>query len=321
MNMNAWSKKTKLLVALGISGILLATVAFAGTSATPGYDAFKEMLRTAEAEGTTSEFMHVGAFQFQVDVADKGEAIIQVKGSGQADETNREMSADLMLKSKGLDKQLQVYGNKEQVILLDVAEQAAYIVKPGEFKEGYQDHEDWVADAEDRQRHHGDWNPKSEALLDYFVGDMKNDFEIVTGTDGSKDIVLDLQASEIPAIVNLIAGMGDEDHYEGRYEEAKTLHAAQLEGLPLFNALKALETELPKITENIEVHAIRILFDRNPENSLVGLNFELRVSGTDKVGQQHALEVTAAFSENKEQPGKIVPITLDGKRIYEIKEQ
>lgn len=320
MKLNAWSRKTKVLVALGVSVLLLATVVFAGTSATPGYDAFKEMLRTADADAANAKPFKTGSFSFNVDIVDNKQAVIALQGTGQASEVDKEMSAEITLKASSLEKQLKVYGNSEQVILLDVADQAAYVGKPSDTPHGQPGNEAWEASHEEYANHQRDFDSKSEAVLDFFVGDMKKDFEVITAADGSSDIVLDLEASEIPAIVNLMASMGSDAHHSDAPYQHEDRSAAYLKGLPLFDTLKALETELPMLEKDITVHALRLVFDRNTENELIGLSTALQVSGVDAAGKFHELSIAATISMVPGQAAKIVPISLDGKRVYEIKE-
>lgn len=320
MKLNAWSRKTKVLVALGISVLLLATVAFAGTSATPGYDAFKEMLRTADRDEARVKHFESGSFSFNVDIVDNKQAIIALQGTGQASKEDKEMSAEIILKASSLEKKLKVYGNSEQFIVLDVADQAAYVGKPSDTPHGQADKEAWAEEHGRFSHHQRDFDSKSEAVLDFFVGDMKKDFEVITAADGSSDIVLDLEASEIPAIVNLMASMGNDSHHGDSPYHREDHSAAYLKGLPLFDALKALETELPMLEKDIAVHALRLVFDRNTENELIVLSTALQVSGVDAAGKFHNLSIEATFKRVPGQGAEILPISLDGKRVYEIKE-
>lgn len=314
MTTNLWNRKTKTLLALSVAAMMLLAVVFAGTSATPGYDAFKEMIRTQAADRGSEHPFKEGAFDFNVALWDKDQVLFSVAGSGQGDANEKAFGATLKLQAAGLDKDLQLYGTQETFMVLDIADQSVYVGSPKDMdNEAYRDHED--LDDFDRA-----FDPKSEALLDYFVGDMKHGFKIVNGSDGSEDITLKLSASEIPAIVNLLASMkGDDTNHGSRYHAGREadFDATALKGYPLFDALSSLEDLAPELESNVVVQGLEVVFDRNLANELVGMAFTVEVSGLDADQQPHLLKVQASVTERAKANG-LEAISLEGKTVYTL---
>ncbi|MCK8059127.1 MULTISPECIES: hypothetical protein [unclassified Fusibacter] len=298
-------RKTMMITTALAAVLVLALVAYAGTPANAGYEAFKELMKThSENE------MNQGTVSGNLTIVDNGETLVSITGSAIGDHDSETMQADIQLVTGELNKQLSVYGMDNLIYIYDVENNDIYV--------GQDDHTRESRREKKFDKDDGDFSENGEALLDYFVGDMANDFTLVKDSDGSMDISFELTKSEMPAIINLMASAKSDDQFENHESFESDV---DLSAYPLWNELKNAHIEKTELVDQVEVEYINITFDRDTQNELVGIAFEVTVSGLDENQKAHVMTVSGAVAFDSASDVIITPITLEGKNVYELPQE
>ena len=125
-------------------------------------------------------------------------------------------------------------------------------------------------------------NPQAEAILesivDNLVGDLKNQVILKNLGDDEKQISINLEKDEIPALFNLILNLRQT---EDNIEIEPNNRISEILGFTL------KDFEFPKLTSNIQAEKINIeiIVDRNNTIKEMGLEFE--ISGNDAQNNIH----------------------------------
>jgi hypothetical protein len=300
-------RKTMMFTTVIAAVLVLAVFAYAGTPANAGYQAFKELMNNHSEEEIVQ-----GVVSGSITIVDNGETVASISGTAAGNHENETMRADINLVTKELNKQLSVYGLDDVIYIYDAENNDIYVGQEGQDMEARMENKHGKGSDMDH-----DFDGNGEAILDYFVGDLANDFTLVTDADGSTDINFELTKSEMPAIVNLLASAKSNDEFDKH--EAFDNHE-DLSAYPLFNEFKNANFEKTELVDQIEVEYINFIFDRNMQNELVGLAFEVTVSGLDENAVAHVMTVSGSITFDTTSDVTITPITLDGKNVYELPE-
>jgi hypothetical protein len=288
-------KKSKIIMigaALAAMTVFTAT-AFAYTPNTEGYDAFKAVLKANHKSGAAVESATVnGSFTVTVD----GETVLKADGSakmgGAGDKQN--ISGDLDFTLMGVERNASLYSSGgDKVYFVDRTHDLHYRVinlndeHAGEYRE-WSDEEDF----QDRPM-----NKAEEALLDFMVGDLKDNFSVANQADGSKTITVDIGKEDIPLPIRLLMDAASAEERVGR-AHAPEAHAEweQLKQLPFFQGLEGidLEAQLPELTQDVAIEHVRLQMTVDANNEVQGVEGELEVSGKDEAGVTHRVELEGA---------------------------
>lgn len=288
-------KKSKFIMigaAVGAMTLFTAT-AFAYTPNTAGYDAFKAVLKANHTPGAAIESATVGGnFTITVD----GQTVLQADGTGKMGEAGGEhnVSGDLDFTLMGVERHASLYSSgDDKVYLVDRTHDLHYqVVNLDDERAG--EHRDW-SDEEDFQDR--PMNKAEEALLDFLVGDLKDNFSVANQADGSKTITVDISKEDIPLSLRLLMDAASAEERVGR-AHAPEAHAEweQLKKLPFFQGLEGidLEAQLPELTEDVAIEHVRLQMTVDANNEVQGVQGELEVSGKDKAGVTHRVEIEGA---------------------------
>ncbi|MCR2805443.1 hypothetical protein [Paenibacillus soyae] len=287
-------KKSKFIMigsAVGAMTLFTAT-AFAYSPNTEGYDAFKAVLKANHASGDTIESATVGGnFSITVD----GETVLKADGSGKMGEVGgmENVSGDLDFTLMGVERQASLYSSgDDKVYLVDRTHDLHYqVINVDDEHTG--EHHDWSEEEfQDRPM-----NKAEEALLDFLVGDLKDNFSVANQADGSKTITVDISKEDIPLPVRLLMDAASAEERVGR-AHAPEAHAEweQLKQLPFFQGLEGidLEEQLPELTEDVAIEHVRLQMTVDANNEVQGVQGELEVSGKDEAGVTHRVEIEGA---------------------------
>lgn len=287
-------KKSKIMIGAALAAMTVFTAtAFAYTPNTEGYDAFKAVLKANHTSGAAIDSATVnGNFTVTVD----GKTVLKADGLAKMGEAFGEhiVSGDLDFTLMGVERNASLYSNgDDKVYLVDRTHDLHYQVinlddeHAGEYGE-WSDEEDF----QDRPM-----NKAEEALLDFMVGDLKDNFSVENQTDGSKTIAVDISKEDIPLSIRLLMDATSAEDRVGR-AHAPEAHAEweQLKQLPFFQGLEGidLEAQLPELTEDVAIEHVRLQMTVDANNEVQGVQGELEVSGKDEAGVTHRVEIEGA---------------------------
>ena len=294
-------KRNVMIVAVVVALSMLTLVAFAGTEAYIGYETFKDVLRNQDSELTA------GSGKVAIEVTDNNQEILKVNGTFSGDHTEENMSGNLNIEAGSLVKSLQLFGSNNTMYIFDNDNDNVY----------YANHTEDDYEKYDHHKGHDEFDKNSEAVLDFFMGDLKSEFNLVNDQDGSQDIEFELTKDEMPAIINLLSSL---DHDKGDYSNEYDHSDLDVEAYPLFKEFKEANIELPELTDEVVVEYLSLVLDLNTEKRVEGLSFEMAVSGLDADGQAHDLSVKASFELSETILLEEMP-SLDGKTLIELPEE
>ncbi|MEK3884327.1 hypothetical protein [Paenibacillus sp. PL2-23] len=288
-------KKNKLIMigaAVGAMTLFTAT-AFAFTPNTAGYDAFKEVLKANHTSGAVIDSAQVnGNFTITVD----GETVLEADGLMKMKEAGGEpnVSADLDFTLMGVQRQASLYSSGEdEVYLVDRTHDLHYQVINLE-DEHAREHRNGSEDQEAQGR---PMNKAEEALLDFMVGDLKDNFSVAKQADGLRTITVNISKEDIPLLARLIMDAASAEEQIGRAHTPQA-HAEweQLRQLPFFQGFEGidLEARLPELTEDVTIERVLLQMTVDANNEVQGMQGELEVSGKDKAGVTHRVELEGA---------------------------
>jgi len=280
-------KRTLTIIAVLAAVSMLSFAVFAGNDVYEGYERFKDLLRNDQLEES-----HAGTGT--VTILDNGQEVLKVAGSFVGDEEQMNGYGQVTIESDSVSKSLEVYGQNETMYIVDGND----VYTKSHDQEEYGRHGRYQNDFEKDE-----FDSRSEAVMDFFMGDFKDDFTL----DG-ENIVFELTKDEMPAFLNMMSS-GDMDH-DMRDE-------MPLEGYPLLDELKGLETALPELSDT-ELQYIKVTI-KVTDQVVQGLDMNVIVTGLDAAGNTHEIEVIIEANDGSDLEMKT--FELNDQTVYEIKEE
>ncbi|WP_309122558.1 hypothetical protein [Paenibacillus sp.] len=288
-------KKSKVLMAGAAIGAvsLFAVTALASTPNTAGYDAFKAVLKAnQQAEETFASATIDGRFAIAAD----GETIMTLDGTtkmqhaGDAPTASSEFDVTLL----GVERAGSLYYNDEETAyFVDRTHDLHYQVI--NLDHDHADEREWRREGEFQDR---PMTKAQEALLDYMIGDLKNEFGVTHHADGTKTITVDVSRDEIPVPLQLLMDVAAaEDRNERGNAPAPTEEWENMKQLPFFQGLEEglrLQEHLPELTDDVALERVQLQLTVDANNKLQSVQGELEVSGKDEAGDLHRVEIEGA---------------------------
>ncbi len=282
-------KRTKWMMIGGTAAAvtLFTATAFAYTPNTEGYNAFKEVLKSKQLSGQAFESATMnGNFTVTVD----GKHVLDANGTTKvADvEDGHLVSSDFDFTLMGVERSGSLYnGGEDSVYVVDRTHGLNYqVIKPDEDNAGKQRRE--------RPDHNRSMSKAEEVLLDFLVGDLKNNFSVTNHADRSKTITVDIDEKDIPLPIRLIMDVAEShDRMERKDEKEAPEQWERIKELPFFQGLKDInfEEQLPELTEDFAIEHVTLQFTVNANNELQNVRGDLEVSGKDEAGVAHTVEI------------------------------
>lgn len=274
-------KRTLTIVAVLAAVSMLSFAVFANNDMYEGYERFKELMTQEEARED------YGQGYATLKIIDNDSELISISGEFIGSKLE-DGSGSLQIDSKDLSKSLEVYKKDQTMYLVDG--DTVYLANH-------------VSEKENRKmKEHKDFSGHQEALMDFFMADLKDDFTM----DGD-NIVFELNKEEIPALLNIIAS-SENDHREDNQNE-------KFQNYPLFNELKVIKDLVPELT-NKEIEYVKVTFIVE-DNKLVGLESTFSILGYDQNSNSHLLEVQALIEKTSTNQN-VRTFELTDETVYEI---
>lgn len=271
-------KNTLMLTAVLVAGLSLFTVATVAAGTTNvGYEKIKDIME--EVEHSQS-----GSGAVEITITDNGTEIFAVDASGQLDESGEEAYGAAVIKSNDTTKELEVYKVDDAVYIIDNTDGGNYkMMHTDDYDDAYEGnyHQD-----KDRQM-----TAVEEELLDYMVGDLKDNFEVVTHSDASESISFSMESSEVPTLVNLMLKAGTAvDHRMSDRDGMDFTNYPFMSGID--------HKDLPDLVEDIKIEALTMQSELDSDNEMTSFNMTLALSGKDVDGEYHEMVVEVATTRD-----------------------
>lgn len=330
-NKKAWIIGT----AMGLSTVMLATVAFAGTGATSGYDALKALMRTrgtVEAKNATVDMT--------VSVTEKGQALVLVGAVMKVDAEQEQMSGSVSIAGSGVDRTMTMY-QSDKTAYLNVSGSDTWFRTDRTDETGMNGEmgtrgthgrmrgirsSDASFDMQDDMKMDPNAAKFAETLLDTVMGDLKHAVVLKeNGTD--KTFSLKIDQSNMPELLKAALAAGASHKRDAVDDDICMSEVALADlGNPVAEAqIKALLPEMKalhdaiNLTDNVSIESIDLSFTVDADNQPVSSNVSVIVSGNASDGSAHTYAVD--FVAKTGSIGSTVPDTFDpeGKDIQVVK--
>lgn len=256
-----------LVLVLGLSLFTAATVA--ASSSNVGYESFKDTMKDLNHEGASNA-------QITMTLVDNGETIVSVDADMVGEKAGDNFSGTLALSDSDTDKSFQVYGQEGQVYLIDLLEGHYYQMDHSEDRHGSD--EDY--DHKDHQM-----TGVEEELLDYFVGDLKDNFLVETMDDGSQTLTFTMEESEVPTGLNLMIKAATSA--ENRTEDKR---GDMTEKMPFMEGFD--HEAAPNLTDDVQLNYVKVTIQVDADRQVTGLTGMTEISGLDSDGVSHELQMS-----------------------------
>lgn len=269
---------------------LFTATAFAYTPNTEGYNAFKDVLKANYLSGTTTDSATIkGNFTVTAD----GKTVLNANGTTKVadSDTGHAMSSNFDFTLMGVERSGSLYSNgDDSVYMVDRTNGLDYQVIHPDEKDGWKHRE--RAKKDDSRGH--TMSKAEEVLIDFLVGDLKNNFSVTNHADGSKTITADIDEKDIPLPIRLLMDVAESrDGMDRKHDKEAPEHWERIKQLPFFQGLSDInfEEQLPKLTEDFTIEHVKLQFTVDADNELKSVQGELEVSGKDEAGVAHTVEI------------------------------
>lgn len=303
-------KPTLIIVSLVAAFTLLAVTAFASTPDYAGYEAFKTL--ASDHQDKESHEEENGTLKGSITVIDNGVTLVDLDANIKADGPNESFSGTFSIEADGVVKDIDVYGEEDEVYVFDEVSNEYYKINKSDDLEEMHNEEY----SRGSRRNDEDMSPAQEELLDFVMGELKDDFELVNNSDGSETIKFELTKDEMPMLLNLMFSAMDHDKsdYHGEHEE---LNGELLAKYPLLNDLNNIDVDMPEITENMELDYLKFAITTD-DDEFKAIEFSLIVTGDDEAGISHTQQVDGKFGATEVGSTVVDSPDLEGKEIIEV---
>lgn len=296
-------KKTKLasFAVLMVSLALFLAVVIAGPNQAAGYQSFKNVLR---ANNSTRGYDNATIYA-TVEVSDNDQRILLLEADLSADNLNELVSGTVKLSNLTQSTEIDIYSAGEKLYIVDENNNGYYLDNP-------KDHEP------KQYREHNDqnWSIAGEKFLDYFVGDLRQQFEEAVNEDGSKVITVELNENEMPELVKLIASINSQNN-KWHSDDDDTVNWAS--DLPFLGIIQSTCKSLPEIMIDKEVRLLKFDLKVDKNNTVNGMGFEINLTGVDGNGQFHDLVLKIQADCSMINMTEVNPIDLEKYHWEEVK--
>lgn len=282
------NKKTVAMVtSLVLGGTLLFGTAFVNASEVSGYDAYKAaVLQTKDLKDGTANL--------KVSLTDNGKVLVNASSNVKLNLTSNAMSSKSSVTSNGTTTTFENYTQDGKSIEKSSLSNE-YTVREG-MKNELNKAEKTV-------------NPQVvksvEAVVDALVGNMKDGFTLSTNNDGTKQVKVSLNDSQVTPLVNavtslaLTAGGNERMHNNGTKE-------------------MNIKDVMPKLQSDVKVSAVTGTVDVDKNNVIQDQDVTITITGVDAQGASHIVVINTHVdlsNINSTTPDKV---NLTGKQVKTI---
>ncbi|MCD9021484.1 hypothetical protein [Cohnella silvisoli] len=292
--------------AIGISGAIMLTTGFTALASTSGYDDYKSALKQTRALESVT-------IQGEAVLKDNGNVLNMATGSLKTNLKGEETSGTVKVTGGSAEQSVSLYTLPEGQAW-KAGNSDTYYVKQDKPEQGDKE-------TSDKEENSSWMSQQAETVIDALVGQLKNEISVNRQSDGSKQISLQLDSAQIPAVIQALAPLafkqlsGEKEKADEKDQAAEPRDPKKLFDKNLLNFKDAA------LTQDIQIQSISLNADINPSNQIERQQASVTFIGKDSAGASHTLSANldvqlSAF--NQTTPDSI---DLTGKQVQQIKDE
>jgi len=287
------NKKVKLGALVLAATTLFTVTAFATTStfSQGGYEAFKQIMKTSQE---TKHFSSI-SFNGKFEMSDNGKIISEMTGEVKGNPEGKEASGNVRIKLMDKEQDLSFYKNGESSYLVDQTNKKYYqLVNMTQ---------DIAENRKEMKSENGaevqSMGKTGEALMDYFMGDLKSQFELSKNADGTRSITLDLNENEIPVPMNLLVGMAAENSSNcSNIDNEDSMDPAKkellMQKMPFLKEFYELGKNIPKLKQDVKLTGVSLKLNVDDNNQIKSFDVKINITGKDANGENHQISLSGS---------------------------
>lgn len=293
-------KNKKLLTAvlcISIGCIMLVATAFASSTGTTGYDAYKAAVKaTAEATSFTA------GVSVEVKDNDKmlGSADILMK-AGNHETSNLSMNGTI--KADSQEKSFEMYQQIGRSVI-KTSDSDIYYVSSNDLRDPRTNSYSI--------KHDPNAIKAGETVVDALVGNLKDYFTVTGKADGGSTVDFRITGSQIPAVVNAVTSLCAKE------KSAGTEQAIDYTGMGMPPFMEGLHVTAPRLTEDVRVDEISVQAEIDASGVITSQTIYAAVSGKDADGNLHQISVNMNMALSALGSTTADTIDLEGKQTQTV---
>ncbi|KRE90462.1 hypothetical protein ASG89_09245 [Paenibacillus sp. Soil766] len=281
------SKKSITVLSFSVGACLFVSTAFADALLGSGYDRLKDSVKN------TASVMEKGLNNYTVEtmytLKDNDQMLLQSSMLQKMDTANQVKENNEVTKNaKGETTSRYTYADKKQTIDKNESDNTYYVF---ENSTDMNQNRKGPADFSNPFKEKG--ATEVEKIVDAVVGSLKDNVQVEEGTDGGKVFSGSLSEAQVPALVNAVSSFGIKQMLDS-------------------------ERDLPQIESDIFVKKVVGTANENKAGYLENLTGEVTLSGKDKNGVQHDLNLNVMLKLSEIGSTKITKPDLTTAKVEKV---
>jgi hypothetical protein len=286
---------------IGISTVVMVTTGFTALAGTSGYDAYKSALKQSRTAANVS-------VQANAVLQDNGMVLNDATGTVKVSLADHSASGTLKLTGNGKQQTLDMYKLPNGSVWKS-SDSNVYVVK--------QQNPDRQKD--ERPDQGSGWmNQQAETVIDALVGNLKNDVTVSSQDNGSKQVALQLDSAQIPAVLQALAPLAFQQlSSEQGNERGAAVASGQADAEDLFKASLFNVKDLA-LTQNIQIAKISMNALINSSNYIDHHQASITFTGQDANGAAHEITMNIDLKLTDYNVTKPDSIDLTSKQVKQL---
>lgn len=284
--------------AVGISSVVMLSTGFSALANTSGYDSYKAALKNTRSVQNVS-------VQAAAALQDNGNVLANAAGNFKVNISGKTASGSADLTANGTKQSVSFYKQNNQVVVKSGDSDVYYVNQEGQEKRKNKN------ETPDTQM-----SQQVETVIDALVGNLKDYVTVDAKADGSKEIAVQLDNAQIPAVVNAIAPIAI--NHATKPENSKDQKKENNKNEIPFKE-DVFKGVAPHLTQDIKIDKVSVKAEVNSDNLIQHQEADVTVSGKDDNGTAHSL--TVHLQADLSGFNSTTPDTIDltGKTVQQVK--
>lgn len=285
---------------LTLGSALFVTSAFAGIGDAAGYDAYKSAIKNTVSVANVTK-------NVSLSVQDNGVKLLDVNTTIKSDSAARAASANVSVKAGETSDSATFYKQDGKGIVKTGDSDVYGVIDMSghEWHEGKHEGKDPADSTFAKER---------ENVIDALVGSLKEHVTLTPQADGTKQIALQLNGSQIPAVANAVSSLvikgAASGHHQGKPEH--------LQQNPFGSELEQFKNSLPKLSQDIQIRQVNLHAAVDAQNRITDQTVKVAISGKDDKGAAHEIVIDAVVDLSGFNETTPEQVDLTGKQVQNI---
>lgn len=290
---------SKVIAAVGISGLLMAGGVISASASTSGYDLFKTAVKKTQ---TINSF----TAHIKGSLTDNGKVVYQVDSLNTENLNNDSGNSSTSVTKGGTTTKVDLYSQNNKEIVKSSNDSNYYVKQDRADKKESNDKGDKKELSPAMQK-------DFEAIFDALTKNYQGNITTKESANGNTQLELDLSKDEIPAVGQAVVSF----FLKNIDQQTKHEERQQFGSLSIAD----LKPQLPQLKNNISISRADLHGEINKDQYLIGQSAAIYVSGDDVNGTHHDLVLNLSNQFDNLNTAKISTIDLTGKKVVTIQEK